>query len=220
MTAAGVTGALSNPAIRLTTVSGQPVAANDNWQSGANAAEIQSLGMAPSDFREAALLLTLDPQTPYTPIVEGVGGATGVALVEVYDLDNAAPLSRLINISTRAWVGAGDSVLIGGFVVGGSEPKKVLIRAIGPSMTAAGVTGALTNPSIRLTTVSGQPVAANDNWQNGANAAEIQSLGLAPSDFREAALLLTLDPQTPYTPIVEGVGGATGVALVEVYEIQ
>ena len=219
MTSAGVTDTLANPRIRLTKVTGEFVASNDNWQDGPNATEIATLGRQPADPNESALLITLNPNTPYTPIVDGVDGTTGVALVEVYDMDEANAGSRLINISTRGKVGTGDNVIIGGFVINGFAPKQVLIRAIGPSMAAAGVTGTLTNPRITLTTVTGQPVASNDNWQDDPNAAAIQAMGRQPEDPNESALLVTLNPNTPYTPIIDGVGGDTGVALVEVYEI-
>ncbi len=216
--ASGVAGTLTNPTLRLTTVSGTPVASNDDWQTNANLAEIQATGMAPTDSRESALLVTLNPNTSYTPIVEGVGGTTGVALVEVYDVDQANTGSHLINISTRARVGTGDNVMIGGFVLGGTGQRKVLIKANGPSMT--GVAGTLSDPTVRLTTVSGQVIASNDNWQTNANMSEIVNTGMAPTNTKESALLLMLDANTPYTPIVEGVGGTSGVALVEVYEIQ
>lgn len=131
----------------------------------------------------------------------------------------APPAPRLINISTRAQVGVGDNVMIGGFVIGGSTPHRVLIRAIGPSLASAGVAGTLANPNITLTKVTGEFVASNDNWQDGPSAGEILALGRQPAHPNEAALLLTLEPNTPYTPIVDGVGGTQGVALVEVYEL-
>jgi len=128
---------------------------------------------------------------------------------------------KLVNLSTRGWVGSGDSVMIGGFILGeGTSPRKVIIRAIGPSLAQKGVSGTLDNPKITLTTVTGQLVASNDDWGSAANAAEIQALGRAPKHPNEAAILATLDPNVPYTPIVEGVGGATGNALVEIYEVQ
>lgn len=129
-------------------------------------------------------------------------------------------LSRLINLSTRDYVGTGENVMIAGFVIEGPSPHKVLIRAIGPSMNAAGVVGTLDNPTLRLTTVTGQFITDNDDWEAGPNALEIQNMGRAPTDPRESALLVTLNPNTPYTAIVEGAGGTTGVALVEVYEVE
>ena len=220
LSAAGVAGALANPAIQLTQVDGTPVASNDDWKTNGNASEMQAMGRAPVHDAEAALLLTLQPNVPYTPIVSGVGGTTGVALVEVYEVDDPGHNGpRLINISTRAQVGTGDNVLIGGFVIGGAEPKRVIIRALGPSLSAAGVAGALANPAIQLTQVDGTPVASNDDWKTNGNASEMQAMGRAPVHDAEAALLLTLQPNVPYTPIVSGVGGTTGVGLVEIYEV-
>jgi hypothetical protein len=219
MGSAGVPDILQNPQINLMTVGGSLVASNDDWQSNANAGDISARGLAPTDTREAALLMTLEPNTPYTPIVSGVGGNTGVGLVEVYDVGGSNTGSRLKGISTRGQVGSGAQQLIGGFIISGAEPKQVLIRAIGPSMSSAGVSGTLANPRIALTTVTGTPVASNDDWQTNTNAGDISARGLAPSNPLESALLITLQPNTPYTPIVSGVGGVTGVGLVEVYEV-
>ena len=221
LSAAGVPGALFNPTIQLTRVDGTPVlpiGINDNWQDNPNWLEIQGLGFAPGHPNEAALLVTLEPNIAYTPIVSGVGGTTGVALVEVYEVDGSATGSRLINLSTRMHVGLGENVLIGGFVIGGNVPKKVVIRGLGPSLTASGVAGALANPTMQLTQVDGTPVANNDDWKTNPNAPEIQTLGFAPTQDAEAVLLLTLPPG-PYTPIISGVGGSTGVGQVEVYEV-
>ena len=125
--------------------------------------------------------------------------------------------ARLVNLSTRAWVGTGDNVLIAGFVIKGGSPKQVLIRAIGPSMAKAGVPNLLYDPTVTL--YKGQTVlASNNNWQD-SQAAAIQATRKAPSDPQESAILTALDPG-PYTAIVRGVGDTTGNALVEVYEIN
>jgi hypothetical protein len=120
---------------------------------------------------------------------------------------------RLINISTRGFVGTGDNVLIGGFIIEGSSTT-VLIRVPGPSLAALGVSGVLLDPTVEL--FSGQTrIAFNDNWQTDPGAQQIPAV-LRPSDSREAALFVTLAPGA-YTVIVRGVGGATGVTLVEVF---
>ena len=125
--------------------------------------------------------------------------------------------SRLTNISTRGRVGTGDNVMIGGFIIGGDTPKTVLVRAIGPSLAALGVPGALADPVLRL--FSGQTaIAENDDWQTSPQAAAIAANGLAPSHPLEAAILITLNPG-PYTAIVSGFGGTIGVGLVEVFEV-
>lgn len=129
-----------------------------------------------------------------------------------------APSSRLVNLSTRGQVQTGDKVMIGGFVIGGSTPKKVLIRAVGPDLANHGVSGVLLDPTLQL--YSGQTVlASNDDWGTAANAADIQASTLAPSDAKEAAILTTLNPGA-YTAMVSGTGGTTGVAIVEVFELD
>jgi hypothetical protein len=231
-----VPGALANPFLQL--FSGQtPIAENDDWQvslplcqqSGhtcGDAAAIGATGSAPSHPLEAALLITLPPG-PYTAIVSGVGGSTGVGLVEVFEVDTDS-LARLTNISTRAQVQTGANVMIGGFIIGGDTPKTVMVRAIGPSLANFNVPGALANPFLQL--FSGQtPIAENDDWQVSlplcqqsghtcGDAAAIAATGSAPSHPLEAAILITLNPG-PYTAIVSGVGGTTGVGLVEVFEV-
>jgi hypothetical protein len=156
--------------------------------------------------------MTLNPGA-YTAIVAGAGGATGVGIVEAFEVDH--PESPLVNISTRGMVMTGDNVMIGGFVVQGNAPQTVLIRARGPSLTAAGVAGALSNPVVTL--YSGQTVmATNDDWGSAVNAADILATGIAPTDPRESAILITLNPGA-YTAIVTGAGGATGVGIVEFF---
>jgi hypothetical protein len=124
--------------------------------------------------------------------------------------------NRMANISTRGLVGTGQGQLIGGFIITGG-PKLVLIRAMGPSLAAAGVSPVLANPSVQLFTGS-TLLASNDDWKTNANAAEIIGTGIPPTDDLESALLVRLEPGA-YTTLVSGAGTATGIALVEVYEI-
>ncbi|HEX8679035.1 MAG TPA: hypothetical protein VF683_03705, partial [Chthoniobacterales bacterium] len=140
---------------------------------------------------------------------------TGIALFELYDLDRGG--ARVANISTRARVGTGDSVMIGGFVVGGDQPGQVVVRALGPSLSAAGVTGALADPILELYNSAGSKIFTNDNWQS-EQAQQIGATALAPTDGREAAIVATLPPGS-YTAIVRGVNGSTGVALIEAYYV-
>lgn len=208
----GVPGALSDP--MLTLYSGQSViASNDNWQSDAAAEQaITATGYAPANAKESAVLNTLNPGA-YTAIVSGVGGATGVGIVEVFEVDH--PEVPLVNIATRALVQTGDNVMIGGFIISGTAPQTVLIRARGPDLTNYGVPGALANPTLSLYT--GQTViATNDDWGSASNAQDIQASGLAPANSLESAILMTLQPGA-YTVIVSGVGGGTGVGIVEVF---
>lgn len=205
----GVSGTLSDPQLQLFQGSTQ-LASNNNWQDS-NAAAIQASGFAPTDARESVILTTLPPGA-YTAIVSGVGNTTGVGLVEVYEID--APSMPLINISGRGLVTTGDNVMIGGFVVTGSAPRTVVVRALGPSLANFGVTGVLQNPQIQLYQGS-TLIAFNDNWQD-SNAAAIQASGFAPPNPAEPAIRITLQPGA-YTAVVSGVGNTTGVAIVEVY---
>ena len=207
----GVPNTLINPMLQLFT--GQTlVDSNDDWVAAPNAVAIEQSGLAPGISNESAIYRYLDPGA-YTAIVTGVGGATGNAIVEVFEMGD--PESPFMNISTRGMVQAGDSVMIGGFVITGDSPKSVLITARGPSLAAFGITNALANPNLQL--VAGQTViASNDDFGTSTNLTQIQATGNAPTNPLESAILITLNPGN-YTAIVSGVGGATGVGIVEVF---
>lgn len=147
----------------------------------------------------------------------GVNNTTGVALVEAYDLDTTVD-SKLANISTRGLVQTGDNVMIGGFIALGSNPQSVIVRAIGPSLADFGVDGALADPTLELHNPDGSTLASNDNWRT-TQEADIIAAGLQPTQDGESAILETLAPGA-YTAIVRGVNATTGVALVEVYDLQ
>ena len=214
----GVPNALSDPTLRLQD-SANHVTVNDNWRDTQEQFILET-GLPPTDNRESAIVAGLDPGN-YTAIVEGHGGATGIALVEVYDLGTASVdgsgRAKLGDISTRGFVDTGDNVMIGGFIIQ-RVATKVVVRAIGPSLSAFGVNGALPDPTLELKNSSGSTLIGNDDWQQG-QAAEIQQAGLAPNDPHESAVVATLPPGL-YTAIVSGKGGATGLALVEVYALE
>lgn len=128
------------------------------------------------------------------------------------------PTGRLLNISTRAFVGTGDEALIAGFVIVGAAPKEIVVRGIGPSLAGRGVSGALTQPTLELRDAAGALVAANSGWR-ASQEESITATGIAPADDREAALLQTLRPGS-YTAIVRGATDTTGTALVEVYDLD
>ena len=210
--ASGVSGTLEDPTLEL--FQGETLlVANDDWKDDQEG-EIRDTGVQPSDDREAAIVRTLEPGS-YTAVVRGKDDTTGVALVEAYDLDQR-PDSKLANIATRGFVGSGEDVLIGGFIVG--PTTKVVVRAIGPSLGNAGIEGALQDPTLDLVNANGQVIRTNDDWK-GTQRAEIESIGIQPSDDRESALIATLTAGN-YTAVVRGVGGNTGVGLVEVYNLQ
>ena len=217
----GVSGVLADP--RLSIVSGNAtIATNDNWLA-ADGAVMGAAGAfnLTAGSKDAAAVAALGAGSYSAPIVAADGGS-GVALVEIYD---GAPLSgvSLINASTRAFVGTGDSVLIPGFVVGGTGTIRLLVRAVGPTLGAFGVTGTLADPTITLFR-GAAALATNDNWSTAANAAEVASAGAAvgafalPAGSRDAALLVTLAPGS-YSAVVSGVGNTTGTALVELYVV-
>ena len=137
------------------------------------------------------------------------------------------PMSTLGNISARAFVQTGDNVMIGGFMVQGTEPKRVIIRAIGPELTQYGVPDALANPTLELHDGMGALIASNNSWLHtiiggiitSNQVGEIQASGYAPGDPRESAIIADL-PAGNYTAIVRGVNNTTGVALVEVYDLS
>lgn len=220
LTARGVSGALDDPTLELVPESG-PGITNDNWQES-DAAAIQGTGIPPEDPRESAIVRTLAPGR-YTAIVRSKN-APGVGLVEIYDLDPGAN-SRFGNLSSRGFIATGaDNVMIGGVIVGagggtnGAGSVRVAVRGLGPSLTERGVTGPLLDPELIIFNGNGQIVASNDNWQQ-TQQAELESLNLAPADPRESAIVITL-ARGNHTAIVRGRNGESGVALVEVYNVQ
>lgn len=215
LAAAGVSGTLANPALALHDAAGGRIALNDNWRD-AQEAEIIASGIPPADQREAAIVATLAPGA-YTAVVSGDAGTEGVALVEIYDLDSAAD-AQLANISTRAHAQAGAEAMIAGFILAGSDRSDVVIRALGPSLRATGVTGTLNDPSLAVHDASGQIVAANDSWRE-MQQAELEAIGMGAADDREAALVSTFLPGQ-YTAVVRGNASESGVALVEVYRLK
>jgi hypothetical protein len=188
-----VSGAIGNPQIQVVRQSNNTVVAtNDDWGTDPNASQLYVAGYAPSHPLESGLYITLAPGA-YTTIVSGVDGATGVGLIEVYEVDH--PEVALINISTRANVQTGFNVMIGGFVIQGSGTQTVVIRALGPSLANYGVSGALSNPKMDLVRISDNTtIATNDDWQSAPNAAQIQSSGFAPAHPLESAIMMTLPP--------------------------
>jgi hypothetical protein len=201
---------------------------NDNWkinnQTGqSQEAEVRATTIAPSNDLESAIVATLSPGS-YTAVLAGKNGGTGVGLVEVYDLAQAAN-SRLSNISSRGFVDTDDNVMIGGFIAGGpaGDSARVLVRALGPSLTNSGVPGALSNPTLELHDRNGAVIASNDNWKfrpdGTSQQTEIEATTIPPTNDFESALVRVLPPGD-YTAVVRGINNSTGVGLIEVYNLQ
>jgi hypothetical protein len=229
----GVPNAMANPTLELHNANGALIASNDNWQqtiiggiiTSDQVQDIQNSGHAPGDPSESAIIADLPPGN-YTAIVRGVNNTTGVALVEAYDLSPSLH-SILGNISTRSLVQTGADVMIGGFIVQGTQPKNVIIRAIGPELSQYGVPDPLADPTLELHNGTGALIASNNDWQHtiiggiitSNQVQDIQNSGHAPGDASESAIIANLSPGN-YTAIVRGVNNTTGVALVEVYDLH
>lgn len=210
----GVPGVLEDPALQL--FAGQDlIASNDDWQSDVRAFEIPS-ALAPTSDAEAAILIGVNPGL-YTAVVRGVGETTGIGIVEVFEIDSTGQ-TRLINISTRGFIGAGAELLIGGIILTGDKPVTVTIRARGPSLADFGVPGVLADPQLTLFDASGDVIDSNDNWQEHSAVANLRE-DMRPSVSTESAITRSLEPGA-YTVHVSGVGGATGVGIVELFAID
>jgi hypothetical protein len=217
-----VAGKLANPTLELYGPGGVLIATNDDWRS-TQEAEIIASTVPPTNDLESAIVATL-PATPsglgYTAVMHGVNNTTGIGLVEVYNLDPVAD-SKLANISTRGQVQTGNDVMIGGIIVVGTGPQKVIVRAIGPSLGGAGVAGALQDPTLELHNSDGTLLDSNDNWRD-TQEAEIIASTVPPSSDQESAIVAMLPASASgvgYTAIVRGANGSTGVALVEFFAL-
>ena len=212
-------GALADPILELRNSSGALISSNDNWRSDQQA-EIMATTIPPANDLESAIVATLPANNAgYTAIVRGVNDGTGVGLVEAYDLDRAVD-SRLGNISTRGLVQTGDNILIAGTIVLGQAPQRVIVRAIGPSLTGPGVAGAMQNPTLELRDQNGALLRANDNWRSDQEQ-EIIATTIPPSNDLESALVQTLPASgASYTAILRGANNTTGIAVVEVYALN
>ena len=210
-TSLDVPGKLQDPFLELHDSTGKLIATNDNWQDDDKQAIIDS-EVPPKEPLESAIVMTLEPG-PYTAVLRGVNETTGIALVEIYDLDSAAN-SKLANVSTRGFVDTGDNALIGGMIILGEAPARILLRAIGPSLS---VSNSLQDPTLELHDQDGAVIAINDNWRSDQED-DIIATDAAPMEDAEAAIVIDLDPGA-YTAVVRGANGTTGIALVEAYEL-
>jgi hypothetical protein len=198
---------LADPVMELHGPGSFATITNDNWRD-TQEAEIQATGIPPTDDLESAIVATLDPGA-YTAIVKGKNNTSGVGLVEVYDLDQAAT-SRLANISTRAFVGAGAHITIGGFILGGDGTAQIKIYGLGPSLAGSGVDGVLADPTLELRDSNGVLLASND---------DCGAISIHPLDPAEACIDISLPPGA-FTVLLAGKNGGTGIGLVEIYNVQ
>jgi hypothetical protein len=206
---------------------GGAIASNDDWGgSTALAGDFAAVGAFPlsPDSKDAAVRSTLAVnQGGYSVQISPGNGAAGIALAEVYDADADESPVRLMNVSTLGFVGTGENVLTPGFVVRGNGSKSVLIRAIGPGLSALGVGGVLNDPQLSVfATGSETAMATNNDW--GGSAAMKATFAAAGAfsladNSRDAAVTLTLPPGG-YTVVISGVAGTTGLALVEIYDLD
>ena len=195
-------GHLDNPTLELRDASGALLDSNDDWVNSKHRQAISDTTIPPANDLESAIMATLPANgATYTAIVKGANGGTGIGVVEVYDLGAAAD-SKLANISTRGFVSTGDNVMIAGTIIVGATPQKVIIRAIGPSLS---LPGKLSDPTLELRDANGGLIDANDNWGDSPNKQAIIDSTIAPSDPRESAIVATLPAgNSNYTAIVRG----------------
>ncbi|MDP9098027.1 MAG: SGNH/GDSL hydrolase family protein [Verrucomicrobiota bacterium] len=215
LVANGVPTPLANPTLTLFDSAGNVVMTNDDWKNSADAAEIMNTGLAPKNDRESAIMSSLAPGN-YTVALAGKDGGNGNGLIEVYDLASASN-STLANVSTRGYVGTGDNAMIGGFIINSGEYPIVVLRALGPSLAAAGITEPLLDPTIELHNQDGTVLAYNDDWKQG-QPQSVVATQLAPGDNRDA-VIVAFTPPGNYTAVVRGKNDTTGVALIEAYRL-
>src|SRR5205823_6992079 len=218
LTTFGIAMPLADPTLELHDHTSALIVSNDNWRDSQQS-QISATGLAPSSDSESVILATLAPGA-YTAVLQGKAMTTGTGLVEIYDVDQN-PNTQIANLSTRGFVGTGDDVMIGGTIFRGSSPgtaNRILVRAIGPSLSRMGVATPLLDPALSLHDANGNVIATDNNWKDSQES-EIAATGLAPTDERESAIIVTL-PAGAYTAIVRGVNGATGVGLVDVFNLH
>jgi hypothetical protein len=224
----GVGSTLSDPVLELHQ-GNSTLAVNDNWKTrqdgSSQQAEVEATTIPPTNELESAIVMTLNPGS-YTAVLSGKSGEAGIGVVEVYDLAPAAN-SQLSNISSRGFVDTNNNVMIGGLIVGGPNTDgkaTVLVRALGPSLSGAGIQAALPDPVLELHDSNGATLATNDNWKindqtQQSQESAIRATTIAPTKDLEAALVATLSPG-PYTAVVRGNNNSTGVGSVEIYNLH
>ncbi|HYJ07338.1 MAG TPA: hypothetical protein VEX43_19570 [Chthoniobacterales bacterium] len=215
----GLSDVLADPTLELRDSGGALLAQNDNWEDDpAQATQLTTHGLALQNHDESGIVATLNPGASYTAILAGQNGGTGVGLVEIYDVNQAAD-AQLANISTRGFVQSGSNVMIGGFILGGGGNTQVALRGIGPSLSQSGLNPVLADPTLELRDSNGALLISNDDWgSDSTSAAQLSAHGLAPQDPIESGIFTSLPPGA-FTAILAGKNGGTGLGLVEIYNV-
>lgn len=215
----GIQDPLADPTLEVHD-STSTLATNDDWKlrpdGSSQQAEIEATMLAPTNDAESAIVRTLPANAGYTAVLRGKDNSTGIGVVEIYDLDSGGN-SKLANISSRGLVESGNNVLIGG-IIASKGLTKVVVRAIGPALANFGITNPLLDPTLELYDDSGTPIAINDDWQTSQKS-DLEETTLEPSDSSESAIFAAL-PAGNYTAVVRGKNGATGIAVVEAYNVS
>lgn len=222
----GLGGTLADPKITLFDAKGTAINTNDDWGNGGpSAADMDAAGLFKLDAgsKDAARFMFLPPGNYTVHLSSATPADSGIGLIEIYETDKSS--ERLTAISTRAFVGNGDGLAIPGISIAGPVPKKIIVRAIGPTLSSLGVNAPLADPILTLVnSITGEVIATNDDWSSSANKVEIVAASAAAGNFplpdpsKDAVVVVTVPPGA-YTALVRGANGGTGVALVEVYEV-
>jgi hypothetical protein len=214
----GIADALLDPVLDLRDSNGSLILSNDNWKD-TQRDQIEGGPFQPGDERESVIVATLQPGA-YTSALTGKDNTAGVGLVEVYD-NNQASDSQLANISTRGFVRGAESVMIGGFILGGHpNSTRIALRGVGPSLSQFGLNNVLADPTLELHDANGATLIANDNWEDDTvSAGLLTSNGLALRDPKESGIFILLPPGQ-FTAILAGKDGGIGIGLIEVYNLK
>jgi hypothetical protein len=210
---------LNDPVLELRGPNGSLITSNDNWKDSPQRSQIEGTLFQPTDDRESVIVATLSPGA-YTVVLTGKSQTTGIGLVEVYD-NGPAIDSVLANISTRGFIQVANSVMIGGFTLGGNNnPPRIAVRGLGPSLSQFGLSNLLADPTLELHDANGTVMISNDDWQSDpVSAGQLAANGLALSDSKESGIFVSLPPGQ-FTVILAGKNGGVGIGLVEVYNLK
>lgn len=214
----GLSGVLLDPMLELRGSNGSLIFQNDNWRD-TQQNQIQGTPFQPTDDRESVIITSLQPAS-YTVTLTGKNGTTGIGAVEIYD-NSQGPSAELANISTRGFVQTDDKVMIGGFILGAyTGGTRIAIRGRGPSLSSAGVTNVLADPTLEMRDANGATIVFNDDWQSDpVSAGQLTANGLALSNPKESGLFRVMGPGQ-FTVILAGKNGGIGNGLIEIYNLK